>query len=220
MIRVILVRHAQSEANRDSVSLGREDSPLTNFGRRQAVAVGEALRGEPITRVVVSPLSRAYDTAAAIATHHGLAPQADERLIEMDVGELDGIPFAEARAKHAEFFREWVETEADALPMPGGESVLDVATRSWPALAELLQPDRGGDHEAAEQSAEADGATVLVSHNFVIKSLLCQAIDLELRFWRRFEVDLSSRSTLARRRGQVALYSLNDTAHLTPELRP
>ena len=61
---------------------------------------------------------------------------------------------------------------------------------------------------------------MLVSHNFVIKALLCQAIDLELRFWRRFEVDLTSRSTLARRRGQVALYALNDTAHLSPELRP
>jgi broad specificity phosphatase PhoE len=211
MSRVILVRHAQSEANRDSVSLGREDSPLTDLGRRQAAAVGEALRGEPVAHVVSSPLARAYDTAAAIAGHHGLEPQADDRLLEMDVGELDGIPFEEARAKHADFFREWIETEADALPMPGGESVLDVATRAWPALAELLDPGSG---------AEPDGTTVLVSHNFVIKGLLCQAIDLELRFWRRFEVDLSSRSTLARRRGQVALYSLNDTAHLSPELRP
>lgn len=213
MSRVILVRHAQSEANRDSVSLGREDSPLTDLGRRQAAAVADALRGERIAHVVASPLARAFDTAAAIARHHGLEPEADKRLIEMDVGELDGIPFEEARAKHADFFREWIETEADALPMPGGESVLDVATRAWPALAELLGAN-------GEPASESDGATVLVSHNFVIKGLLCQAIDLELRFWRRFEVDLSSRSTLARRRGQVALYSLNDTAHLSSELRP
>ena len=118
MSRVILVRHAQSEANRDSVSLGREDSPLTDLGRRQAAAVGEALKDERIALVVSSPLGRAHDTAAAIAGHHGLEPVADERLIEMDVGELDGIPFAEARAKHADFFREWMETEADDLPMP------------------------------------------------------------------------------------------------------
>ena len=212
MSRVILVRHAQSEANRDAVSLGREDSPLTALGRRQASAVADALRRERLAHVVASPLARAYDTAAAIARHHGIEPDADERLIEMDVGELDGVPFERARAEHADFFREWIETEADALPMPGGESVLDVATRAWPALAERLDAN-------AAPGTDSDGATVLVSHNFVIKGLLCQAIDLEIRFWRRFEVDLTSRSTLARRRGQVTLYSLNDTGHLSSELR-
>ena len=102
-----------------------------------------------------------------------------------------------------------METEADALPMPGGESVLDVANRAGPALDELLASD----------AEPGEGTTVLVSHNFVIKSLLCRAIDLELRYWRRFEVDLTSRSTLARRRGQVAIYALNDTNHLSAELR-
>ena len=77
--------------------------------------------------------------------------------------------------------------------------MLDVAERSWPALAELLQTE--------DEPGDEAGTTVLVSHNFVIKVLLCQAIEIELRFWRRFEVDLASRSTLARRRGQVALYA-------------
>ncbi len=213
MSRVILVRHAQSEANRDGGALGRLDSPLTEMGRQQAAAVGEALRDQPIGRIVASPLSRAASTAEAIARHHELAVDLDERLLEMDVGLLDGMPFAEAREKHGGFLKRWIDTDAEALPMPGGESLVDVAERAWPALQPLLAAD-------AEPGTEPDGVTVIVSHNFVIKALLCRAIELELRFWRRFEVDLTSRSTLARRRGQVALYALNDTSHLPNSLRP
>ena len=212
MSRVILVRHAQSEANQQAMSLGRLDSPLTDFGMRQAAALGEALRNETIARIVTSPLSRAADTAAAIAGPHGLVAEADERLIELDVGLLDGIPFKQVQEEYADFLREWTTTEADALPMPGGESMLDVAERSWPALAELLQTE--------DEPGDEAGTTVLVSHNFVIKVLVCLAIEIDLRFWRRFEVDLASRSTLARRRGQVALYALNDVSHLRDGLRP
>ncbi len=217
MASVILVRHAQSEANRDGGALGRLDSPLTDLGLQQAAAVGEALRGERIARVVASPLSRAATTASAIGDHHGLKVDLDDRLIEMDVGELDGMPFAEAREKFGDFLRQWTTTEADALPMPGGESMVEVAERAWPALQVLLEAEGG---PGVEPGQEAQGATVLVSHNFVIKALLCRAIEVDLRFWRRFEVDLASRSRLARRRGQVALYSLNDTSHLDDSLRP
>jgi broad specificity phosphatase PhoE len=213
MSRVIIVRHAQSEANREGGALGRLDSPLTELGRQQAEAVGDALQDQNIAKIVASPLSRAASTAAAIAGPHGLAGVLDDRLMEMDVGLLDGLPFAEAREKHGDFLKQWMGTDADALPMPGGESMVDVADRAWPALEPLLAAE-------AEPGEEPDGITVVVSHNFVIKALICCAIELELRFWRRFEVDLASRSTLARRRGQVALYALNDTSHLGHGLRP
>ena len=49
-VRLILVRHAQSEANRDQVGLGRIDSPLTALGERQTEAVAAALAGEPVRR--------------------------------------------------------------------------------------------------------------------------------------------------------------------------
>lgn len=212
MARVVLVRHAQSEANRDRMSLGRADSPLTAVGERQAAALGSALAAERVRRVVASPLSRARETAAAIAQQHRVAVEADERLIEMDVGALDGLSFAQAREQHGDFLQEWIAGDAASLPMPGGESMTDVALRAWPALAELLAVD-------AEPGDEEEGVTVVVSHNFVIKALLCRALEFDLRAWRRFEVDLASRSTLARRRGLVALYALNDTSHLGPALR-
>ena len=67
MARVILIRHGESEANRDGRSLGRADSPLTDRGRRQVAALGRALAGDPIGRVLSSPLRRAADAADAVA---------------------------------------------------------------------------------------------------------------------------------------------------------
>jgi len=93
MGRVILVRHAESEANRDHTSLGRADSPLTDHGRVQVRALAQALAGEPITRVLTSPLSRAADAADAIAAHHTIPAERHEALLEMDVGDMEGLPW-------------------------------------------------------------------------------------------------------------------------------
>jgi broad specificity phosphatase PhoE len=50
--RYIVVRHGESEANRRRVFAGQSDSPLTPLGRRQALALAQTLRAEPIARVV------------------------------------------------------------------------------------------------------------------------------------------------------------------------
>ena len=207
--RVILVRHGESEANLAGRSLGRADSPLTDLGRRQAAAVGAALAGESIARVIASPLSRAATTAAAIAGAHGLTVDHHEGLLEMDIGEMDGLDWSDARARYGDFLERWMGDDTATLPMPGGESLADVRERAWPVLAPLLDP-----------APPLAGATVLVSHNFVIKTLVCAALDLDLNYWRRFETDLTGRTILERQRGQVVMRTLNDFSHLTPDLRP
>ncbi len=215
MARVILIRHGESEANRDGRSLGRADSPLTDRGRRQVAALGRALAGEPIGRVLSSPLRRAAAAAAAVAAPHGLPVETPDGLIELDVGRMEGLAWADARARYADFLERWMQDEGGALAMPGGESLADVQRRAWPVLA----PHLGVPPGAASSDMGAPATTVLVSHNFVIKVLLCAALELDLRCWRRFETDLAGRTILERRRGQVVLRTLNDTSHLPPDLR-
>ncbi len=215
MARVILIRHGESEANRDGRSLGRADSPLTERGRRQVAALGRALAGEPIGRVLSSPLRRAAGAAAAVASPHGLEVETCDGLIEMEVGEMEGLPWAEARARFAGFLDRWMTDESATLPMPGGESLADVQRRAWPVLAPLLAAAPSG--TAADPSRPA--TTVLVSHNFVIKALLCAALELDLSCWRRFEADLTGRTVLERRGGPTVLRTLNDVSHLPPDLR-
>ncbi|MEE9276862.1 MAG: histidine phosphatase family protein [Dehalococcoidia bacterium] len=205
MSRLILVRHAQSEANRDGVSLGRADSPLTELGLRQAAALGEALAGAPLERVLASPLRRARDTARAIATHHGLEVETHDDLTEMAIGELEGLPWAELRERYADFLREWLAEDAVSLKMPGGESLADVDRRAWPVIAPIFAQD-------------GDGTIVVVSHNWVIRVLICRALDVDVKRWRQFEVDLASRSVFDCRESGVVMRSLNDACHLTPDL--
>ena len=215
MARVILIRHGESEANRDGRSLGRADSPLTDRGRRQAAALGRALAGEPIGRVLSSPLRRAADAADAVAAPHGLPVETPDGLIELDVGRMEGLAWADARARYADFLERWMQDDSGALAMPGGESLADVRRRAWPVLA----PHLGVPPGAAPSDMGAPATTVVVCHNFVIKVLLCAALELDLRCWRRFETDLAGRTILERRRGQVVLRTLNDTSHLPPGLR-
>ncbi len=83
---IYIVRHGQTEQNLKKKLQGRSDFPLTELGREQASAVGDAFRDAGIVfdKVYSSPLGRAVETAELIA---GDAPiEVEEALIEMDYG--------------------------------------------------------------------------------------------------------------------------------------
>lgn len=221
MARLVLVRHAQSVANRDSIGLGRTDSPLTDLGQRQAAALGVALARQPIDRIITSPLQRAQSTAQAIEAAQPRAPagplpiDVDDRLIEMDVGELDGLPWPLVQERYGEFVQRWLSDDASETKMPGGESLAEVARRAWPVVEPLIDPSDG---HADGQAGVEQACTVVVSHNFVLRTLVCRVLGLQLNRWRNFELDLASRSTVERVRGRPVLVDLNETSHLAGEL--
>lgn len=200
-MRIFLVRHGETEPNRLGLALGRLDVPLNERGRWQAARLGEALSGEALAAVYSSPLQRALATATAIAEAHGLEVRVEERLIEMDIGEVDGLPFAEVQSRYPEFLKMWAGDEGPTTPMPGGERLVDVADRAWAALRELA--DR---HQ--EETVAA------VTHNFVILSLLTRAIGVELANFRRLRHAVGAISVLNFAHGQVIAERLNDTCHL------
>lgn len=93
---IYLIRHGQTEFNRDGRYQGHCDSPLTALGREQAARVGERLAGligDPAGwRLVCSPLGRALDTARIIQAACGLAePETDARIAEVSMGSWDGL---------------------------------------------------------------------------------------------------------------------------------
>ena len=201
MGRVLLLRHVESEANRVSVGLGRTDSPPTDLGLRQLEQTVEALSGERIGRVLTSPLRRASLLAEAIAAAHGLKAEPVEALIEMDVGELEGLEWSVARERYGEFLRGWRGPESARLRMPGGESLADVLERSRSVFDGLLASD-------------AEAASVVVSHNFVVKALLTYALGLPIEEWRRIDVGLASISAVRSGEDHPIIERLNERAHL------
>ncbi len=137
--RYVIVRHAESEANRKRVFAGQTDSPLTPLGRRQARAVAQALRREPIARVISSDLSRARDTARAIARVHGVTIETTAALREWDVGDLAGLDRAASEACFGDFRRFF----QPGSRLPGGESFEEIVARVTRLLDELTPASLG-----------------------------------------------------------------------------
>ena len=200
-MRLYLVRHGETESNRRGLALGQDDVPLNEHGLWQAKRVGRALASEPLVAVYSSPLRRAQDTAQAVAGHHGREVQVEERLIEMDVGEVEGLPFDEVRKRYPDLLEKWVSGSGPTQTMPGGERLVDVQERAWALVNELAA--RHGDEVIAA-----------VSHNFVILSLNARALGIELAQFRRLRHSVAAVSVLDFSPKRVKVVRLNDTCHL------
>lgn len=131
-----VTRHGQTPWNVENIICGRTDVPLTDVGREQAREAGRALARESVTfdRIIASPLMRAQETACLIAREVGFgegAIETDERIIEFDFGEFEGIDC------DSELFLAY--KAQPTLGFPGGESVLKVAQRTYNLIAELKE---------------------------------------------------------------------------------
>lgn len=161
MALVLLVRHGETQYNREEVFRGRLDVPLNERGREQARATGRALAGAPIAAVWASPLSRAVQTAEAIAAPHGLPVRLHDGLIDLDFGAWQGLPHDEVRRRHPDLYRRWVEAPG-TVAFPGGETLAGAAARAVAALNAIA----------------AAGAVAVVSHRVVCKLLVAAALGL------------------------------------------
>ncbi len=192
MSQLLLVRHGQTDANVAGLLLGRTDPPLNDSGRAQAEAAAERVASFAPERVLTSPLLRAVETAEIVAARCGLTVDAEDRLIEIDYGEYDGLPFA---ALPTDLVRRW-RTEADFAP-PGGESLASVGVRMAALGVELL-------------GALANGPVVAVSHVSPIKAAVCWALGLpDLASW-RMRLDNASVTRLAPGPEGPVLLSFNE----------
>ena len=187
---LIVVRHGRTPANAAGQLLGRRDPELDELGRAQAAAVGIAI--PTAARVISSPLTRCRQTAEAIST----SVEIDERLIEVDYGDFEGLAIGDVPAAT------WAAWRADtAWSPPGGESHDDLAARVWPLLDEVRD-------EAAKHDI------VLVSHVSPIKACLAWGLGVSIDIaWRAF-VQQASILRIATNGPAPSLHSFNETHHL------
>lgn len=199
-MRLILVRHGETEHNKDGMTLGRFDAPLNERGLAQAKAVAASFHRAPAA-IYSSPLTRALYTAELIGAETGVAVSVEPQLIEMDVGEMEHQSFATLRERHPEFLRAWASAVAGEARMPGGETLAEVQERAWNAVQRMHEAHRYGD-------------VVAVTHNFVILTIVCRAIGLPLSDFRRLRQALASKTVLEFHEHGQTLLQLNDNSHL------
>jgi probable phosphoglycerate mutase len=200
-MRMIIVRHGESEWNRIHRYQGQLDAPLSELGLRQAEALAERLKHEPIDVIYTSPLQRAARTAEAIARFHPNVPlHPTPALLEIHHGEWQGKYAQEVREQYAEGLREWREYPTRSQ-MPGGESFSNVLKRTLDFKERIC--------------AEHSDKTALVStHDVVIKILVADALGMNMDRLNRIWVTNASISVIEYSEALPYLVSLSEACHL------
>lgn len=134
---VTLVRHGQTERSARKAYSGQLDVPLTDVGREQARRCAERLANAGIDAVWTSPLSRAYETAKAIAQAAGVVLTIEQRFIEVDYGPFEGLDRAGAQEKFGQAFDDW-RADPFGRPVEGMEALQHALFRARAATSYAL----------------------------------------------------------------------------------
>jgi len=157
-MKIILLRHGQTEWNALQKYQGHTDIALNDFGRQQASRIAAYLRDhEKIEAIYCSDLSRGRETAEIIADQLQLSVNCDPRWRELCFGKWEGMTFTEVYERYPQEFDDWFHNTR-RVQVPGGESFDEILERALPALSEI--------------TAQHKGTVLVVSHGGLIKTLL------------------------------------------------
>ena len=141
-VRILALRHGETEWNRDARIQGHLDIGLNARGRRQAELAAQALEGEPLEAVYCSDLRRAADTAWPLARARGLEPVALSTLRERAFGPFEGLTFHDIRERFPEEAERWRKRDPHWTPA-GGESLTAFRARALAAVEALARQHMG-----------------------------------------------------------------------------
>lgn len=202
MVRIILIRHGETQWNIEGRYQGQEDTHLSERGLSQGRMVAEGLKDTPIDIAVSSPLERSYMTCKFCADLHGLPVLTDDRLIEINHGDWEGRLADDIEALYPQAFHQWhAAPHLVTMPGAGGESLDDVRRRVRAAFDEY--------------AACYDGKTVLVAaHDAVNKAVICDILGLDMSHFWQIKQDNTCINVMECENGCWRLVLLNSTHHM------
>lgn len=203
-MRLLLVPHALTDWNAARRFQGHSDRPLSAAGRQQAARLANRLTGEQIHEAYASDLSRARETADAIAGPRRLPVRCEPRLRELHFGAWEGLTYEEAREADPECLTAW-ESDVSRTAPPGGETLAELAGRIGTFFTGLTA-------ETAEAGRER--TVLVVAHRGSLQVLLCLALGLPPQARWQLRLEPASLSELDLYPQGAVLARLNDTHHL------
>jgi len=197
---VLLVRHGQTKSNVTGFYMGWSDEDIDDVGYPQVHSLSSRLASLPIASVYSSPLQRTCTTAEILAKPHGLEVEVSDDLIELRLGDWEGLHMDEIRQRWPEI---WQQSRIDPsdITLPNGESYKQVTERAVQMFDKIV---------AANQDKQA----VIVTHEIVVKVIVAHVLGVSNSIYRRFEVNNASLSVVRIINGKARLAVLNDTSHL------
>ncbi|MFC1670405.1 histidine phosphatase family protein, partial [Spirochaetota bacterium] len=156
MVEILLIRHGETDYNRNGVILGQTDVSLNKKGIEQGKVLKDRLKDEKIDAAYSSDLKRCVEICDLI--EFDCEVKSSKNLREMDMGDWDGRDFNHVKEKFPEEYEAWKNDWVN-YPVPGGESFIEMSKR---VLAEF---------EKIRNSRE-EGKIAVVSHGGSIRTIL------------------------------------------------
>ena len=208
-MRLVLIRHAHSEANAAGILSGRlPNVHLTEKGLEQSEHLAVRLGNFPVASLRVSPMERCFETispwinAIVLPNNPKFNPIIDQELTEVDYGSWSGKKLAVLSKNKL-----WrtVQESPSRMYFPKGEGIAQMQSRAMKSV-----------HEAVESKAQ--GAAVIVSHGDVIKSIVASALGIHLDEFQRIVIDPASVSILDYSTTKPRVLLLNDSRSVVTDL--
>lgn len=204
MTELVLIRHGETDWNRESRFQGQADVPLNAVGLEQARRLGARLADEPMDGLVCSDLTRACQTAGPIHAHNPRVSMVgmvlDAALREQNFGVLEGLRAPDVQAEQPELWSQWLEFQADFAPS-GGESTRQFHSRVMAALRALAE-------------VHPQQTLVVVTHGGVLDMVYRTARGLPLSGPRQSEIPNAGLNRIRITGEAVDIVSWADTQHL------
>ncbi len=201
-MRLVLIRHAHSEANASGVLSGRlPDIHLSDKGLEQSLSLATRLGSFPVSQLRISPMERCFETVQPWINQHlvtknrSIEPVIDPNLNEVDYGKWSGKKLAVLSKNKL-----WkvVQESPSRMYFPSGEGIAQMQARAMSSV-----------HEMA--SLKSKGCGVIVSHGDVIKSIVASALGMHLDEFQRIIIDPASVSIIEYSAIKPRVILLNDS---------
>lgn len=198
MVRVVLIRHGETEHNKEDAITGQIDVGLNKFGVEQAEKAAERLEKWSFDAAYSSDLERTYETVRIIAEKHDLHPESFKEFRERAFGEYEGRPKDDWR----EIVRNH-DGDRHNLKAEKGESLAEVGERFVGKLDEL------------EQKHDQDGQILVGGHSVAIKASIMKVLGLKGDDYGKLDLGNTALTVLeSSEKYGWKLIKMNDTAHL------
>jgi broad specificity phosphatase PhoE len=208
-MRLLLVRHAESQGNRELRLQGRREFPLTELGVQQADALASRLAGASPAAIYSSPIGRAIQTAEIIGSKIGVPVTLEPKLQEYDFGDaVSGCTWEEIRKHHPDIIEGFRKSSSDFPRYPGeeGRQVFQERVRSaYQDISSLHQNDAN---------------VVVITHAGPITVLLLDALSRPYQRPIPFVLDNASITTIevnangSSAQPPVVITGINDACHV------
>ncbi len=200
MTELIVIRHGETDWNRQQRFQGQIDVALNATGQAQAQRLAARLAAEPPDVLISSDLARALQTAAPLGRAWALQAAPTPGLREQSFGMLEGLDVPTIKAQHAGLWRDWLAHQAD-FALPGGESLRQFHDRVLNSVREMAHTHAGR-------------RVAVVTHGGVLDMLWRSAKKLPLDGLRECAIPNAGINRLRWQDGSLHIELWGDDAHL------